>query len=518
MERTTSPPTSLLAPTHAEPHENSPTAALARAVLSTPPVNVARPAHLTRSLLAVLALASSCARAGEGRTADAPPLPAGALEPTAVAEPSARAVASAPRIPALAAATLADDGIELFEAPTVVQLDGFTDVFAAPRIDAERLGVIAMGERVAAHEPSSTDGCAAGWRAIEPIGFICAEVTPTRLAASSTVLPRLPRGAVVPGTYGKLDAERTRIYDALDRVAAGDEGRRPDASLTVRRLARVSHGGRSYWRTRHGYVPAQQIRKLDSSRFHGIAVGDDLAQPRVWARFRGDDGSIALRASASAGSKVVARMKARRDGRVLETSDDGRFVRVALGDGVEGWAARDDVRIARRTAAPADIGADERWLDIDVAEQVLVAYVGARPVYATLVSTGRRTHDTPLGSFRIERKLAERTMSSRPGDDDPYAVDRVPWTSYFIGSFALHAAYWHGSFGERKSHGCVNLAPIDARQLYGWTGPGVQPGWSETFATAEQPGSLVRIHDGAAIADGTQVVLAATADLGEVEG
>jgi len=125
---------------------------------------------------------------------------------------------------------------------------------------------------------------------------------------------------------------------------------------------------------------------------------------------------------------------------------------------------------------------------------VLVAYVGARPVYATLVSTGRRTHDTPTGIFRIERKVAERTMSSRTDDDEPYAVDRVPWTAYFIGSYALHTAYWHGSFGERKSHGCVNLSPRDARRLYGWTAPGVLPGYTEIHGSAAQPGAVIRIR------------------------
>ncbi|MBC8071986.1 MAG: L,D-transpeptidase [Deltaproteobacteria bacterium] len=182
-------------------------------------------------------------------------------------------------------------------------------------------------------------------------------------------------------------------------------------------------------------------------------------------------------------------MPARQTVRVLEISDDGAFVRSD-----RGWIARDELRVATRVTPPAGTGAEERWLDIDLDEQVLVAYVGARPVYATLVSTGRRNHDTPTGVFRIERKVAERTMNSRADDDEPYAVDRVPWTAYFADSFALHAAYWHGSFGERKSHGCVNLSPVDARMLYRWSAPAVAPGWSEVYGHAEQPGSLVRIH------------------------
>ncbi|HEY4119457.1 MAG TPA: L,D-transpeptidase, partial [Byssovorax sp.] len=47
----------------------------------------------------------------------------------------------------------------------------------------------------------------------------------------------------------------------------------------------------------------------------------------------------------------------------------------------------------------------------------------------------------------------------------------------FHGPHALHAAYWHDGWGEPKSGGCVNLAPIDARWLFAWTEPGMPEGW-----------------------------------------
>ena len=43
-------------------------------------------------------------------------------------------------------------------------------------------------------------------------------------------------------------------------------------------------------------------------------------------------------------------------------------------------------------AKPAEVGDDEKWLDIDLGAQSLVAYVGASPVFATLMSrAGSRT-------------------------------------------------------------------------------------------------------------------------------
>ena len=65
---------------------------------------------------------------------------------------------------------------------------------------------------------------------------------------------------------------------------------------------------------------------------------------------------------------------------------------------------------------------------------------------------------------------------------------------FYDRSYAIHTAYWHDSFGREVSHGCVNVAPLDARFLFGWTAPVVPPGWSYINATDDEPGSLVRIR------------------------
>jgi leucyl aminopeptidase len=56
-------------------------------------------------------------------------------------------------------------------------------------------------------------------------------------------------------------------------------------------------------------------------------------------------------------------------------------------------------------------------------------------------------------------------------------VDEVPWVSYYKDSYALHGAWWHDEFGRPKSHGCVNLAPADARWLFSWMDPAMPEGW-----------------------------------------
>lgn len=107
---------------------------------------------------------------------------------------------------------------------------------------------------------------------------------------------------------------------------------------------------------------------------------------------------------------------------------------------------------------------DGKWIDIDLSDQRLVAYVGTVPVYVVRVSAGLPRTPTPKGEFFIYRKLTSTTMAG-PG----YYLPDVPWTMYFYKSYAIHGTYWHNNFGQPMSHGCVNLPTPDAKWLFDWT-------------------------------------------------
>jgi hypothetical protein len=70
----------------------------------------------------------------------------------------------------------------------------------------------------------------------------------------------------------------------------------------------------------------------------------------------------------------------------------------------------------------------------------------------------------------------------------------VPYVMYFKGAYALHTAFWHDRFGHPKSHGCVNMAPWDARHIFAWTNPRWPENWHGVFATAARPGAWVIIR------------------------
>ena len=121
----------------------------------------------------------------------------------------------------------------------------------------------------------------------------------------------------------------------------------------------------------------------------------------------------------------------------------------------------------------------ERWVSIDLYEQVLTVHEGEQPIFVTLISTGLPRWPTYEGTFNIYyRKTREQMSWGTPGDDF-YLLEEVPWTMYFDEGRALHGAYWHDGLGYRRSHGCVNLSITDAHWLYRWV--------AQDFETLESP-------------------------------
>jgi lipoprotein-anchoring transpeptidase ErfK/SrfK len=174
-----------------------------------------------------------------------------------------------------------------------------------------------------------------------------------------------------------------------------------------------------------------------------------------------------------------------------------RQVRNAEGDRTLGFVPEDGkVRYWVEAAPVPGLADGETWLDIDVGQQMIaLRTTGAGPVYVTLVSSGLAERPSPLGVYHLQHKLAYRSMGNLPDSADQYFIENVPWAMYFLPNFAIHGAYWHDEFGNRRSHGCVNLAPRDARYIYDRVPPRQQPGFFKTFASDRAPGAVVRLRD-----------------------
>jgi lipoprotein-anchoring transpeptidase ErfK/SrfK len=108
-----------------------------------------------------------------------------------------------------------------------------------------------------------------------------------------------------------------------------------------------------------------------------------------------------------------------------------------------------------------------RWIDVDLTNQVLVAYEGETPARVITVSTGLRYTPTPTGRFHVYVKYVYDDMAG-PG----YYLADVPYVMYFYRGYGIHGTYWHNNFGQPMSHGCINLPTPEAEWLFNWASVG----------------------------------------------
>jgi hypothetical protein len=417
---------------------------------------------------------------------------------------------------------------------------------------SKRIGTIAQDTRVAWRDVAVGPGCRKSWYALEPRGWVCGEfLDPTTKIPSTFEMPRLDRGETVPGTYGKVIEEGATLYvrarpaatkkdrpgsgkpgkpgkpgkdDGAGNGSGGDEGpvTKPDAgergsdvasaaaaaglskgrpllgSVNVRKYGELVSKGKVFWkvsRNAEEYLPASHVREHKPSLYQGTRLGDDTGMTVpiafVWPK---GSATLAWTRCAARGGGLRRQLEERTAVPVLESAQEGATTfAYRIGDGE--WIDASNVRVARPVPLPAGLKPGERWIDVDLDTQILVAYEGDLPVYATMVSSGLKDTPTETGVYRVWKKVAETDMKGLSGED-PYSVATVPWTQFFSPEkgLALHTAYWHDRFGVQKSHGCVNLAPRDARWLYFFSDPQVPPGWSMAAGVVESPGSIVRVR------------------------
>lgn len=143
----------------------------------------------------------------------------------------------------------------------------------------------------------------------------------------------------------------------------------------------------------------------------------------------------------------------------------------------------------------------DKRIEIDLTNQRLYAFEGDTKVYDFPVSTGKASTPTPTGEFKIWIKL--RYVHMKGGSKargDYYNLPNVPYVMFIANDkvpkwqgYAVHGAYWHWKFGQPISHGCINLKPQDAMQLYYWATPNLN-GKSSVKATDDNQGTRVIIY------------------------
>ena len=139
----------------------------------------------------------------------------------------------------------------------------------------------------------------------------------------------------------------------------------------------------------------------------------------------------------------------------------------------------------------------EKWIDVDLSEQRVIAWEGTRQVKDFIISSGKDGSPTVTGEFRIWIKTAVQDMfgGDRAASDYYYLKD-VKWVQYFYEDYSFHGAYWHNNFGTPMSRGCINMRNEDAKWLFDWAGPTWDPNGEDwQRPTEDNPGTLVIVHD-----------------------
>ncbi|HTM46041.1 MAG TPA: L,D-transpeptidase [Polyangiaceae bacterium] len=420
-----------------------------------------------------------------------------------------------------------------------------------------RYGYLRAGAVVDRRGPAIVnDGCAGGWYRINPRGFVCVGKGATLdldhpVLKASRVRP--VRGAGFPYPYAlaretspylyfrlpsasemlQVEGDRYKVNAANWRAQAEQNGLltalAPSGEVppfltsgqslekpygTERGLHRTVEAGQSgsdsgfallelftYQERVWGVSTQLDLLALDRtnvvkpSEFHGIALQEGEGLPVAIVKFpwihryrRADDGKF-LEDGSLARRTVLALTGER-------VAAEGTFWKTREGFWVEQSAVR---LVPKRENFPSIATGARKWIDVSINTQTLVAYLGRKPVYVTLVSTGAgllgdpdKTPSTVRGTFMVYAKHVSETMDGDDDKADSFNLRDVPFVQYFHKGYALHGTYWHDDFGRARSHGCVNLSPIDAAWLFEWTDPSVPADWHSVLN--KERGTAVHIH------------------------
>ena len=152
-----------------------------------------------------------------------------------------------------------------------------------------------------------------------------------------------------------------------------------------------------------------------------------------------------------------------------------------------------------------DIDPAEKKIVVDLTYQTLSCFEGINEVFFCRISSGAvfdpatgllsEERATPVGELNTHWKIISLNMSGG-GSAAGYSTPAVPWDTVISGEgIAIHGAFWHNDFGERRSHGCINVKPDDAKWIFRWTTPYISLAQSEQRMTWPDHGTVVTVKE-----------------------
>ena len=199
------------------------------------------------------------------------------------------------------------------------------------------------------------------------------------------------------------------------------------------------------------------------------AAEPELATPSETVRVEtvGSD-TITIGAAPAESETVESLNPEGRSSEATESTEPTREAPKSLNGEVK--MAKDDIFVPVLAADPEfQLGHGLTYIDISIEKQRVILFENGRKAMESACVTGtpNRERATHYGSFRINYKQRNRILR---GSQKLYEAFVSYWMP-FDGGIGLHDATWRGSFGgniykSNGSHGCINLPPAFAKQLY----------------------------------------------------
>lgn len=337
-----------------------------------------------------------------------------------------------------------------------------------PADDARAIGILRTGTQFEISERREIGGVV--WHRMKQRGWVRDSEVRTRKSgpASLAFSPRAPDlASAMPYPIARVVArDGVPVYRRPPR--RGEDPQRAFLRklqegyfFTVDKWVNI-YDRQLYRGTRYWFIPRDGTTTVREPAFEGVAVNASTRFPFLWVT---DPTARVCDRPAKPSEPPPTCTPVERHSRLplLETrSGGGTWYRTE-----GGWIASLQVaRVHELEERPKELYADERWVHVDLRNQFAALYVGDDASFVTLISSGDDEHPTPPGFYRVESKHVTATMDDEDNLSSPYFIQDVPWVVYFKGGYALHGAFWHDRFGLKTSHGCVNLAPRDARRFF----------------------------------------------------
>lgn len=331
--------------------------------------------------------------------------------------------------------------------------------------------------------------------------------TPEKSASAEKSVQSEPTGLAAPAEKPWWETGENLHEITLEALEKEKDG------ILIRRMMRgfyvavdknFSWHGRSWYKTTKGLVaPADRFWKVQEFDFQGVDLStSELKLPLAWPvgnskqrpTYKLDPETNQLKAQGSVKKFTVLQLTG-------NTKTIGKNEYLELADGL--WVRAAHVRRTTPEPRPEAVGSEERWIDIDISQQTLVFFEGDRPLYATILSSGRESsvkakdHRSPRGMWRVREKHLVATMDGdgSAAGDLPYSIEDVPYIMYYDRGYATHTAFWHQNFGYQMSHGCINLSPLDAKWIFFHAEPRLPDGLHGVWSSEQHPGTMIVVHD-----------------------